>query len=387
MTVFTGVDPHVTKDIENYINEEYNQLMDAFSLQYKDSEGNVSTELPTDVGTYTVQIVANDSDILHNYDVKYRTMTLIIKSLSLETSEPTFLVEGQFGTKETLNVKKVNGSKYNSTVSEKYKGYSVVAAYEIADPIETEREQITFRVEAPTNVRNVKLLYNDGSGWQEVSYTLEGNYMVFKQTTMASAYIVCARRAINWLLIGLIVGGVLVAGGIVVVVLMLKKNQRSKVLAESASKQLAAPTVTAEKVDENDELDSFIETFDESTVERELTPAERIALREKEEKYQQYKSRLERLRSSDRTMNETLAALGLEKNADDEEIIARMIAEDEERARKVEEELRREEEEAKAREEEANRTVILERREDEVLEQKTFAPTLTDLDNDDDIDI
>ena len=112
---------------------------------------------------------------------------------------------------------------------------------------------------------------------------------------------------------------------------------------------------------------------------------QRIALREREEKYQQYKARLARMRTSDRTLSEALSGLGVDKSADDDEIIRRMIEADEARAKQVEEDLKREQEEARRKEEEAKKVIILERS-DEVLEQKTFAPTFVESD-DDDIDI
>ena len=96
-------------------------------------------------------------------------------------------------------------------------------------------------------------------------------------------------------------------------------------------------------------------------------------------------ARLQRLRGSDRTMTDTLAQLGLDKNAGDEEIIERMIAEDEERARLLQEELDREAEE-KAKAEAAPTMVIVDHSAD-VLEQQTYVPTQKDEEDLDDIDI
>ena len=101
-----------------------------------------------------------------------------------------------------------------------------------------------------------------------------------------------------------------------------------------------APTKGLQHKSEEEELDELIQNFDESTVRRELTPAERIALREKEEKYNQYRLRLQRMRGSgDKSMQDKLAGLQLGA-ADDDAIIARMIAEDEARAKELEEERR-----------------------------------------------
>lgn len=388
-TIYEGASPRLTVHVNldmDVSDAEFNQLNAAFGLSYKDSEGKTVEGTPTEVGVYTVELVQSQSDVLKNYRVQYAPVKLTIKSLSLPTNDSAFEVSGRFNTTETLTVEKGVNSRYGAAVAS-LSGYHVVTVYEVSNPVSAESGNITFRLAAPSNLRNTKVLYAEGDQWVQLDFVQEGEYVVFTQRTMAAKYVICAQREINWLLIGLIAGGVVLAVVVVVVVVVVSKARRNKKLAEDATKQVAAPTAKATaKPDEDEELDSFIEAFDETTVERELTPAERIALREKEEKYQQYKQRLARLRTSDRTLKDTLSGLGLDNNANEDEIIAKMIEADEARAKQVEEDLRREEEEAKARAEEEKKTVILERS-DEVLEQKTFAPTLPDGEDDDDIDI
>lgn len=388
LNLFEGAQPRLSVEIENYVTEDdYAALMPCFALVYEDEDGTVYDEAPMAVGTYTVKLQQTRAPVLSNYSVQFVTVKLVIGSLSLPTTLREFAVSGRFEGKDTLTVEKVNGSRYSAAASSVLKGYHVVSAYEISNPASTGTGQITFSLTIPDNTRSPKVLYLEGDRWVEVPVTQSGNVLTFTQHTMSSKYLVCARRSINWLLIGLIAGGVVLVAVGIIVAIMVPRLRRQKKLAADATQQVAAPTAKATAApDEEEELDSFIESFDESTVQRELTPAERIALREREEKYQQYKARLERLRTSDRTMQDTLRSLGVSSNADDDEIIARMMAADEERARRLEEDLRREEEEAKQRQEEEVRTVILERS-DEVLEQRTFAPTVTDSDDDDDIDI
>ena len=388
MTVYEGATPRLVLNIDNWVlDAEYEDLRNALSYTYVDVEGNAVEGTPTAPGSYTLKLTYEDVPVLSNYDVRYTTAKLTIKSLSLPTTAADFAVTGHFDSNEELVVTKVANSVYSSEASKVLKGYDVVAAYEISHPRNAANGQITFRLAMPEGVRDPVVLYLEGNQWTQVEATVEDGMLVFSQSAMASKYLICAKGEINWLLIGLIAGGVVLIAVGVVVALGVVRMRHNKHLASEASKQVAAPTAAATgKPNEEEELDDFIDTFDESTVERELTPAERIALREKEEKYQQYKARLERMRTSDRTLRDTLTALGISDSDDDDAIIARMIEADEERARQVEEEVRREEEAQRAAEEEATRAVILERS-DDVLEQKTFAPTIVDTDDDDDIDI
>jgi len=384
--LYEGTTPRININIDNYVlDSEYEQLLRCFSLRYEDESGNAIEGVPTEVGVYSIKLVYGDEPALANYRVSTASQKLTIKSTALATTLAEFGVSGRFDGGE-LSVSKGSATRYNSAASAVLAGYHVEVAYEIANVMNASG-QITFRLLAPKGLRDAKILYLDGDRWKIVDYSQVGGYYEFVQPYMAPTYLICAKSEINWLMIGLVVGAVVLVAVVLVLVLVLRRVKRNKRIAADAGKQVAAPTAQAtQKPDEEEELDSFIDTFDESTVERELTPAERIALREKEEKYRQYKARLQRMRTSDRTLTDTLRGLGLDSGADEDEIIRRMIEADEERARQVEDELRREQEEAKAKEEEERKTIILERS-DEVLEQKTFAPTFADTDEDDDIDI
>lgn len=389
-SIFEGASPNLSAEVNmdnDVSDEEYERIRAAFSLRYRDAEGEVVDGTPTEVGVYTVELVTADVAALVNYRVQYTPVKLTIKSTTLETDNSDVQVSGKFNTNDILYVKIGKNGNYGAAVAD-LNGYHVVTVYEIDEPLSSEgNSPITFRLAAASDLRNTKVLYLEGNQWVELDYVQDGEYVTFTQRTMATKYVIAAQREINWLLIGIIAGCVVLSVIVIVIAVTVPRSMRKKKLAQEATKQVAAPTAASQaKPDEDEELDSFIEAFDESTVERELTPAERIALREKEAKYQQYKARLARMRTSDRTMADTLSGLGLDKNADEDEIIARMIEADEERARQVEEEVKREQEEAKAKAEEETKAIILERS-DEVLEQKTFAPTKPDSDDDEDIDI
>lgn len=380
----SAVQPDVSLEhLVDWADEDTRDAMKAcFYLQYYEDD-TLLDAAPSSAGRYKVVPAYHDSELLANYKVNAKSSTLVILSLNLPTSTEDFAVSGRFESNETLSVVKGLIGRYTNVVSNRWGDYHAVAVYEIANPPES-KAQISFRLLLPEGCRDPKMLCLVDDQWMEVSFVEQNGYAVFTQRSMSTTYIICSKGQINWLLIGLIVGGALVVIVVVVVLLVVNKVRRTKRLAADAAKSVAAPTA-GPRPNEDEELDSLIETFDESTVERELTPAERIALRQKEEKYQQYRARLQRMRTSDRTLNDTMSALGLHGDEDDDAIIARMIEADEERARQMEEETRQEEM-ARREQEAAPTAVILEKRE-EVLEQRTFAPTQNDSDDDEDIDI
>ena len=322
---------------------------------------------------------ATDSTLLANYNPSYRAGKLTVRPTTLVTNDSDFGVEGQFSQEDSLTLIKGNPSSYSSVVKQVLRGYVARTVYEIRQTVSTERNTgIVVSIVAP---QDAKILVSyDGVNFDEVDYTYVGGRAVFSQTVMATRYVICTKQDIPWLLIGACGGGGagLILIIIVVAVILKKKNEKRQ--KEELQAVTTAPTKGLQHKSEEDELDELIENFDESTVQRELTPAERIALREKEEKYNQYRLRLQRMRGSgDKSMQDQLATLQLGA-ADDDAIIARMIAEDEAKAKALEEEI------LKEREEEENKpqAVILERKEG-VLEQRSFAPTAKD--DDDDFDI
>ena len=322
-----------------------------------------------------------DSPLLDNYNPTYRTGKLTVRSTTLVTSDPdNFGVEGQFSQEDSLTLVKGSPSQYQGAVSSVLKGYVAKTVYEINKTVSTERNTgIVVSITAP---QDAKILVSyDGVNYDEVDFSYVGDKAVFSQTVMATRYVVCVKRDIPWTLIGAIGGGVVGVLVIVIVAVVATKKKKQKKQQEELQAVTTAPTKGLQHKSEEEELDELIQNFDESTVRRELTPAERIALREKEEKYNQYRLRLQRMRGSgDKSMQDKLAGLQLGA-ADDDAIIARMIAEDEARAKELEEELLKEQEEE---EQSKPAAVILERKEGE-LKQRSFAPTVKD--DDDDVDI
>lgn len=326
-----------------------------------------------------------DSPLLNNYNPRFVGGKLTIRPTSLVTNLPSeFGVAGRFSQEDSLMLTKGSVASYQSAVSSKLKGYTAKTVYEIAETVATQGGTgITVSIAAP---KDAKLLvsYDGGETYEvEEDFVYQDGKIVLSQTVMASRYIVCVKRDIPWLLIGAVGGGVVGIVLIVLIVVMTMKWKKDKKKKEEMLAVSAAPSAAAAKrKSEDEELDELIQNFDESTVKHELTPAERIALREKEEKYNQYRLRLQRMRGSgDKAIQDKLSSLQLGSENDDDVIIARMIQEDEQRAKELEEEILREQEEEAAK----SATKILEHKNVE-LKQRSFAPTAK-ADDDDDFDI
>ncbi|MBO4534898.1 MAG: hypothetical protein J5755_03055, partial [Clostridia bacterium] len=348
----------------------------ANDVEWSDAVAQVTNRsIAYDLEAYKV----HDSAALANYNPSFRAGKLTVRPTTLVTNDSDFGVEGQFSQEDSLTLYKGNPSSYSSVVSSVLRGYVARTVYEIRQTVSTERNTgIMVSIVAPENAKI--LVSYDGINYDAVDYTYQNGRAVFSQTVMATRYLICTPRDIPWLLIGAVGGGAVGAILLVLIIVIVVKKKKEKKQKEELQAVTTAPTAGLVHKSEEDELDELIQNFDESTVQRELTPAERIALREKEEKYNQYRLRLQRMRGSgDKSMQDQLAQLQL-GTTDDDAIIARMIAEDEAKAKALEEELLKEKEE----EENKPQAVILERKEG-VLEQRSFAPTAKD--DDDDFDI
>ena len=386
-SIYEGGKPQLSPKLGNVAeDDDADALLAALHLTYTNADGDLfeGEDIAFDVGRYTVGVAVDNEMLFTNYKLSVTPFVLTVIGKQIETGNADVVVSGWFRAGASISVTATANSTYNAAINKAVDGYSVYMVYEIDQPVDTMTGNVTITLPCPATGK-VAVVYLDGNQWKTVEFTRVADQVTFSQRHMATAYAVVTRREANWLLIGLIIGGVALAGVAVLVVLLLRRKQRGAVLAQQATESQMAPTASANPNNEEDELDEYIEHFDASSVEQELTPAERIALREREERYAQYRARLARLRGSDRTMTETLAQLGLDSTANDEEIIERMIAEDEERARRLQEELDREAEERR-RAEEAPTMVILDHS-DEVLEQQTVVPTMRDDDDIDDIDI
>lgn len=365
---------------EDAVFDEKNDLLAHISLFYFNEDGE-EVQGSLAVGRYTVKAVGDEATA--NYLVSGER-TIVVKSLQLSTGNSDFGLSGRFLDGSNITVTQADPSLYEATVKKSsLDRYHIEAVYEVSGKASVNTGSITVTLSCPATGK-VAVLYSNGDEWKAVEFSRVGDSLTIEQGTLGEVYIVLAKREVNWMLLGIIAGAVVFVVLVVLVVLAMRKKKREAKLVQEASSALVAPTIER-KPSEEDELDEFIDNFDESTVERELTPAEKIALREKEERYKEYRSRLARLRGSERTLSDTLAQLGLSKDADEDAIIERMIAEDEERARKLQEELEREEEERR-KAEEAPTMVILDHS-SETLEQQTYVPTQHDDDDLDDIDV
>lgn len=335
--------------------------------------------MPSTAGTYTLTARVVNEAALANYTPVYTAGQLTVRSLTLLTNTDDFRVEGKFEAGALLNVAQGSTQGLGDAVP---RGYVAKTVYELRQTVSTADNNVQVSLAAPAGTDDIVVLVSyDGNSWERVDFVVTDGRIRFGQSVLGSRYAVCVRRDIPWVLIGGIAGGAVGAVLVIVLIVVLVRRRRAAHVEQAA---VAAPSGKG-KTDE-EELDDLIANFDQSTVQHTLTPAERIALREQEEKYAQYRLRLARMRQSgDKAIQDQLRSYGLGQSGDDDDaIIAQMIARDEERAKQLEEELRKEQEEQQQQQEKPV-AIILDKR-DEVLEQRSFAPTKPQ-DDDDDIDI
>lgn len=373
--------PYVSVDSTRVVfNQDAAMLADCFEIVWLSADGEVLPETPTEVGNYAVRTKPKAdlspalAALVANYAPIHTTTQWQIKSKQVATNQSGFEVEGLFEEGQSLTVEKGIATDYQSVVKQYAAGYNAQAVYQI-DRTPSSTGTVTVRLDI-TGIKNAILLVSyDNTTWQRVDCTQSGSWLIFEAPYLASRYLVCSPEETNWALIG-----GLIAAGVAVLVLVILLVVRATRRGKTQTATVATPNADRHKSEE-DELDDIIATFDESTVVRELTPAERLALREKEEKFNQYRQRLARMRGGgDKAMQDKLAEYSL-SCADDEAIIMKMIAEDEARAKALEEEILAEEEEAAA----TPAAVIL-ARPDYELNARQVAPTHR-KDDDDEVDI
>ncbi len=371
------------KEITNfaYSDSLSNELRNAIQWDYY--EGDSLLDAPPDrIGTYS--IVAKGE--LANYIVNSinGTLTLCKASLADGNSLP-FSAEGKFAPSQTLEV--VYGSVTNAiklAVSEKFEKHQAVRVINVTQKASTaDGSRLTVYIDVSDLAKssNYKVLARYGNAYTEVDFVLNGSTIEISELLMADSYIVCdvTRIDVMWyILAGAIALAVLVIGGTIFRIYYTggfkKKHKEKGKIVQVQSK--------GKKSKDDEELEQLLQDFDESKVVREMTPAERLEKKRREDKFEQYRLKLQRLRASgDKALEDSLMASGV-KNIDDEMIIQRMIEEDETRALRLEEEARLEKEAAE-RAKEKPKAVILPKNTDS-YEQKSFAPKAK---NDDDLDV
>ncbi len=373
------------KDITGfaYSDASNNLIRSSLSFEfYKDDEPLES--VPNTVGRYSIKATGT----FDNYTINAVEGTLTICNPSIADSNALpFSAEGKFAPDETLKIEYGGVTEdIKSAIGSKLSDYTAIRVYNVVDKAETADGsglKVIFDISDLPESKNYKVLAKYGTAYTEVDFSLSGNNVVISEITMADAYILCDIKKIDYMWF-IFAGAIILIIGIAVgVVIRLYLTGGFKKKYKNESKTVVA-RASAKRIDDFDEIEQAIASFDESTVVREMTPAERLEQKRKEEQYEQYRLKLQRLRSTgDKTLEDSLIKSGI-KNVNDDMIIEMMIAEDEERMRRIEEEARLEKE-AQEREKEKPKAVILPKS-TESYEQKSFAPKPKD-DDDFDIDI
>lgn len=384
--ITVAVGTAITPSIKNitgfaYADASNQSISSAMTYEYYAGEELLGT-VPEATGLYTVKAVGT----LLNYTINSVDGILTVCNSSLaDLNLLPFSAEGKFAPEETLRI--VYGGvsdEIKLAIKDKLPKHTAVRVFNVIEKAGTADGtglKVIFNISDIDESDDFKVLAKYGNAYTEVDFAINGGIVTIEEIAMADAYILCDIDKIDymWYIFG---GAIFLIIAIVAgVILRIYLTGGFKKKFKNDGKAVTAQPV-GKKYSDIDEIEEAIQSFDESTVVREMTPAEKLEMKRKEEQYEQYKLKLQRLRSTgDKTFEDSLKKSGI-KNIDDDLIIEKMIEADEERMRRIEEEARLEKEAAE-REKEKPKAVILPKN-TESYEQKSFAPKPKD---EDDLDI
>lgn len=384
--ITVAVGTAITPSIKNitgfaYADASNQAISSAITYEYYSGEELLGA-VPEATGLYTVKAVGT----LLNYTINSVDGILTVCNSSLaDLNLLPFSAEGKFAPEETLRI--VYGGvsdEIKLAIKDKLPKHTAVRVFNVIEKAGTADGtglKVIFNISDIDESDDFKVLAKYGNAYTEVDFAINGGIVTIDEIAMADAYILCDIDKIDymWYIFG---GAIFLIIAIVAgVIIRIYLTGGFKKKFKNDGKAVTAQPV-GKKYSDIDEIEEAIQSFDESTVVREMTPAEKLEMKRKEEQYEQYKLKLQRLRSTgDKTFEDSLKKSGI-KNIDDDLIIEKMIEADEERMRRIEEEARLEKEAAE-REKEKPKAVILPKN-TESYEQKSFAPKPKD---EDDLDI
>lgn len=398
-------------DVRQYVGSQFTPVMTVSNCVYNDLAENMvllfetyyvsgETELtgiPSASGEYDICIRVKADNIdcqeLKNYnlDLKKGKLTLITNQKT--DSAKSMILVGKFDESADF---KVNEIKPNDAVNQAIKNvdskYTVGKLLYIPYTFSTvDDSAFTVRIDCTgLDLDKIKIMiaYSTDS-FEEVEFTVMGNYAVIRLNTMASYYAVCVEKTLPlvWIIVIAVSCAVVVIGlAIFLWVYFTGANVKSK-KGETEEVTLSGAVVRNQDVKtEDDELDELIENFDESTVTHKEDPANRLKRQEEEQLREQYRLRIRRMRSGgDKTLADTYQSLGMsESDFDEEKAIDRLIEED--RAKKIQED----KEKQKQQEEKAKndgKTFVINQRQSGELGNTAMPVTPKASADDDDDDI
>lgn len=340
-------------------NSVYNDLAEnmvyLFEVYYSLENGELLNTQPSLTGTYQINAKVKSENIdcleLKNYTLNFIGSTLTLLNNQKTDSENLFILEGKFDTNTELNVKTITANeaveKAIKTVDKKYDVAKLYFIQYTFNTVDDSRFVLKLNRKG-IDVENAKIMigYNTDS-FEEVDYTVQGDYIVIRLDNMASYYAICTphKLPVLWIIV-IAVAVVLVLGGVGVFLWIYFTGANVKARKNEATLS-SAVTATQGLKTEDEEFDELLETFDQSTVQKHEDPANRISRQIKEAEREQYRLYLRRMRAStDRNALDKMKELGLTSDFDEEKAIDQLIEEDRKKC------LKREEEEARIKQEE-----------------------------------
>ena len=393
ITQYVGTSYSPTITVSNSV---YNDLAENMALLFEVyfTADEAIVENPSSVGEYdiAIKIKADNVDCqeLKNYTIKYTYGKLTLLDNQKTDNNNHITLVGRFD--QSVNFS-VNEIKANDSVNEAIKAidskYEVDKLLYIPYTFETV-DKSAFKLKINVSgmeTKNLKVMIGYSTQvFEETAFTIEGNFIVLKLDTMASYYAICREASLPFLIIIIaIVAGVVVIGVVVILILYFKgafiKSKKNDDVA------LSGAVVRKEGVkSDDDELDELIENFDQSSVVVKEDPAKRIQRTQEMELREQYRLKLKRMRSTDKTLSDTISNLGLSNNDFDEEAaIDRLIEEDRKEKQRQDEENRRLREENEKKQQQETGFVINERKGGTLNQTTNPVKPNSIIDDDDDI--
>lgn len=352
-------------------NSVYNDLAEnmvyLFEVFYSTEDGLVLNTPPTLAGTYLInaRVKADSIDSLQlkNYELNFVGSTLTLLNNQKSDSENQIILEGKFDANIELVVRTMKVSKdFENVIKEVDKKYDIAKLYYIQYTFNTvDDSSFVMKINrAGIDLQNAKIMvgYN-AETFEEVPFTIQGDYIVIRLENMASYYAICTPHKLSlvWIIV-IVVGVVLLLAGVGVFLWIYFSGATVKARKNEATLSSAVTAADGVKT-EDEEFDELLENFDESTVQKHEDPAKRISREKKEAEREQYRLYLRRMRASaDKNTLDKLGELGITSDFDEEKAIDQLIERDrKERLRLEEEETRRKAEEEKKKQEETSFTI------------------------------
>ncbi len=325
---------------------------------------------PTAVGSYSIMARGN----MENYTINPIHATFSIYSGKFVSTTAGVTASGKFTADSSLEFAVVSAnSAVENAVSASFKKYVAAKVISVSGNAATfDNSVIKIDIDvSDIDDDDFKVLAKIDGSYVEVDWIMDGDKIEIAGDKVASCYVICTKKPINWSLIILI--GSIVAGVILAVVVVIRIYRTGFLnFSKGKAAEVVKPSENART--EDDEFDDMIANFDASTVADEKSYAEKLEEKRQKEIYEQYKLKLQRARrAGDKAVEDKLRSEGVSK-VDDDAIIRQMIADDEQRARQLEEDAEKEKQAKEAAEKAVNTVIVKKGGDGSNYEQKTFAP-------------